>query len=116
MRLEIEQDSESAVCRDEKCKNLIFQLGVLILEIITGQSAEDGGGDLVKWVQETRFRTSIYKMLDPDLGDEYDSQELKGLLTVARLCIKSVNKPTVKTSQILWYLQNKISITQDGVQ
>nr|GMD14458.1 probable receptor-like protein kinase At1g49730 [Ipomoea batatas] len=95
------ESSCSKVCRGERCKNLVFQLGVLILELITGQSAEDGGGDLVKWVQESRFRTSIYKMLDPDLGDEYDSQELKGLLTVARLCIKSANKPAVKTSQIL---------------
>nr|GMD12712.1 probable receptor-like protein kinase At1g49730 [Ipomoea batatas] len=110
------ESSCSKVCRGERCKNLVFQLGVLILELITGQSAEDGGGDLVKWVQESRFRTSIYKMLDPDLGDEYDSQELKGLLTVARLCIKSANKPAVKTSQILWYLQNKIRITQDVVQ
>lgn len=53
---------KSSCSKDEKCKKLIFQLGVLILELITGQSSEDGGSELVKWVQESRFRKSIYSV------------------------------------------------------
>ncbi|VFQ98978.1 unnamed protein product [Cuscuta campestris] len=114
-KTKIPKPSCSAVCVDETCKKLIFQLGVLIPELITGQSSEDGGSELVKWVQESRFRKSIYRVLDPDLGDDYDSQELGGLLRVARLCVNSINKPTVKTPQILRYVQNKIRVNEDDI-
>ncbi|XWS71383.1 hypothetical protein CRYUN_Cryun03dG0133800 [Craigia yunnanensis] len=34
-----------AECMGQECSNIIFQLGVLILELITGQSSEQGGTD-----------------------------------------------------------------------
>ncbi|GFQ02586.1 probable receptor-like protein kinase at1g49730, partial [Phtheirospermum japonicum] len=100
----------SKVCTDEGCKNMIFQLGLVILELITGQSSDKGGVDLIQWVQESNYPRSIHQMIDPDLGNSYDSRELNGLLNVARLCINSVNKPRIYTPQILWYLQKKIGI------
>lgn len=84
----------------------------MILELITGQSSDKGGVDLVEWVQEPRFPRSIQKMIDPDLGNNYDPRELNGLLNVARLCIRSVDRTRVYTPQILWYLQKKIGITR----
>ncbi|KAL3616053.1 hypothetical protein CASFOL_040347 [Castilleja foliolosa] len=102
----------SKVCTDEGCKTMIFQLGLVILELITGQSSDKGGVDLIQWVKESNFPRSIDQMIDPDLGNSYDSKELNGLLNVARLCINSVNKPRVYTPQILWYLQKKIGITR----
>ncbi|XP_051113265.1 probable receptor-like protein kinase At1g49730 [Andrographis paniculata] len=102
----------SKECAVEGCKNIIFQLGLVILELITGQSAEKGGVDLVQWVQESRFPGSIHKMIDPDLGNSYDQRELKGLLSVARLCIRCVDRQSICTPQILWYLQKKIGITR----
>ncbi|CAA0813006.1 Protein kinase superfamily protein [Striga hermonthica] len=102
----------SRVCTDEGCKNMIFQLGLVILELVTGQSSEKGGLDLIEWVKEPNFLRSINKMIDPDLGNTYDRKELNGLLNVARLCIDSVNKQRVCTPQILWYLQKKIGITR----
>lgn len=104
---------EIAECREKGCKDMIFQLGLVILELITGQSSDKGGVDLVKWVQECNFPTSsIHKMIDPDLGNSYNGRELNGLLNVARLCIKSFDKPTIYTPQILWYLQKKIGVTR----
>ncbi|KAK4440555.1 putative receptor-like protein kinase [Sesamum alatum] len=102
----------SKECTEQGCKNMIFQLGLVILELITGQSSEKGGVDLVQWVQESQFPRSIHKMIDPDLGNSYDPRELNGLLNVARLCIKSVDKPRICTPQILWYLQKKIGIAR----
>ncbi|KAM7497003.1 hypothetical protein LguiA_021417 [Lonicera macranthoides] len=103
----------SEECMGQVRGNIICQLGLLILELITGQSSEEeGGSDLIKWVKESGFPRSIYNMLDPDLGDTYDSRELKGLLAVARLCIKSVDKPTNFTLQIYRYLQKKVGIAQ----
>ncbi|CAL5425564.1 unnamed protein product [Camellia sinensis] len=104
------QSSPSKEYRGQVCGNIIFQLGLLILELITGQSSEEGGVDLIQWVEEFRFSRSIHKMLDPDLGNNYDSSELKGLLAVARLCIKSLDKPTLFTPQVFRYLQKKLGI------
>ncbi|KAJ6778010.1 hypothetical protein OIU74_001905 [Salix koriyanagi] len=87
-------------CMDHACGNLTFQLGVLILVLITGQSSEKGSTDLIQWIQESRFRSSIPNMIDPDLGNNYDSRELKNLLAVARLCIKSGDKPKFSIPQI----------------
>lgn len=86
---------------------MIFQLGVLILELITGQSSEKEGTNLVQWAQESSFTSSIHKMLDPDLGNSYDPRELKSLLAVARFCTKTGDKPTVSIQLILRYLQGK---------
>lgn len=83
---------------------------MLILELVTGQSSDEGGDELIQWVQEYRFSRTVHKVLDPDLGDNYDSRELKGLLAVARLCTKSVDKPVEFTPQVLRYLQKKIGI------
>ncbi|XP_047977793.1 probable receptor-like protein kinase At1g49730 isoform X2 [Salvia hispanica] len=99
-------------CRDECCRNVIFQLGLVILELITGQSSDKGGVDLAQWVQEPCFLSSIHKMIDPDLGNSYDARELNGLLNVARLCIRSIDETRIYTPQILWYLQKKIGITR----
>lgn len=103
----------SEECMDRECGNLVFQLGVLILELITGQSSEHGGSDVVQWVQGSRISSSIQNMIDPDLGDSYNQKELKKLLAVARLCIKSRNNPTFPISQVFRYLQKKVVITHE---
>lgn len=97
----------------QECGNIMFQLGVLILELITGQSSENGGADLVQWIRESRFCSSIHKMLDPDLGSSYDSRELKSLLAVAKLCVRDGDKPKASMQQILRYLRKKIEIPRD---
>ncbi|KAF2322551.1 hypothetical protein GH714_018812 [Hevea brasiliensis] len=97
-------------CMNQSCRNIIFQLGVLILELITGQSSEKGSTDLIQWIQGSRFRNSMEKMIDPDLGNSYDSRELKNLLAVARLCIKSGDNPKFSIPRIFLYLQKKVDI------
>ncbi|GKU93728.1 hypothetical protein SLEP1_g7297 [Rubroshorea leprosula] len=109
----VPHSSCSEECMGEECGSIIFQLGVLILELITGQSSEHGGPDLIQWVQGSRLGSSIHMMIDPDLGNNYDHSELKKLLAVARLCIKSKNNPTFPISQVLRYLQKKVVIAHD---
>ncbi|KAK9170262.1 hypothetical protein Syun_002402 [Stephania yunnanensis] len=89
-------------------RNPIFQLGLLILELITGQSPGKEGTDLVQWVQGSNNTHVVHKMIDPDLGNNYDSKELKDLLTLAKLCTKRGAKPTFSIQQILRYLQMKV--------
>ncbi|XP_034895970.1 probable receptor-like protein kinase At1g49730 isoform X2 [Populus alba] len=107
----VPHSSNSEDCMDNTYGDLTFQLGVLILELITGQSSENGTTDLIQWIQESRYRSSIQKMIDPDLGTNYDSRELKNLLAVARLCIKSGDKPKFSIPQIFRYLQKKAENT-----
>lgn len=95
-------------CIEAESRNIIFQLGVLMLELITGQSSEEGGANLIQWVQEYHLGSSIYKLIDPDLGNDYDSRELRNLLEVARLCIKSRDKPVLSAARLFRYLQKKI--------
>ncbi|KAI7750959.1 hypothetical protein M8C21_031789 [Ambrosia artemisiifolia] len=93
-----------------KYGNIMYELGLLILELITGQSSDKTGTDLSQWIEESCFPTSIHNMIDPDLGNNYDSRELKGLLAVARFCIKSADEPNSFTPEIYRYLQKKVSI------
>lgn len=89
----------------------MFQYGVLLLELITGQSFESEGEDLMKWIQDTRFSSEIQKMVDSDLGENYDFGEVRCLLNIARLCTsitKDGDQPKISIRQILRYLQNRL--------
>lgn len=88
----------------------MFQLGILILELITGQSSDQGDSDLVEWIQESCFRNSIYKMIDPDLGNDYDSTQLKKLLSLARLCLRAKDQPDFHLVQIFQYIKMTLEI------
>ncbi|KAF9595938.1 hypothetical protein IFM89_006219 [Coptis chinensis] len=94
-------------CIDQEGKDVVFQLGVLILELITGQSEKEGT-DLVLWVQGPDLAHSVSRMIDPDVENSYNSKELRRLLTVARLCTKSRGKQTCSFQQILRFLQGKL--------
>ncbi|XP_072988980.1 probable receptor-like protein kinase At1g49730 isoform X1 [Typha latifolia] len=92
---------------DQRSRDLVFQFGVLLLELITGQSL-DGEVELVQWVQESGFVYSMHKMVDADLGDSYDSKELKCLLFIARLCTRTGSESLISIRQILRYLQGRV--------
>jgi len=92
---------------DQGRRDAVFQFGVLILELVTGQSLGDED-ELVQWVQESGFAYSMHKMVDADLGDNYDSKQLKSLLIIARLCTRSADGPVISIPQILRYLQGKV--------
>ncbi|KAK8995247.1 hypothetical protein V6N11_069689 [Hibiscus sabdariffa] len=111
--VQMPHSSCSEECMGQECGNIVFQLGVLILELVTGQSSEQGGTDLIQWVQGSRLSSSIHMMIDPDIGNNYDSKELKELLVVARLCLKSKNNPKFPVPQVFRFLQKKVHIPQD---
>ncbi|WVZ61949.1 hypothetical protein U9M48_011754 [Paspalum notatum var. saurae] len=91
---------------------LVFQYGVLVLELVTGQSP-GGDGELVSWVQEPGFAGSMHRMVDADLGGVYDARELRDLVIVARLCTRQRHgedggDAAVSIPQIVRYLQGKV--------
>ncbi|PVH63449.1 hypothetical protein PAHAL_2G031200 [Panicum hallii] len=92
---------------------LVFHYGVLVLELVTGQSP-GGDGELVRWVQEPGFAGSMHRMVDADLGGVYDARELRDLVIVARLCTRHEHGScggggaAVSIPQIVRYLQGKV--------
>ncbi|XP_020275735.1 probable receptor-like protein kinase At1g49730 [Asparagus officinalis] len=104
------KESNASLSQDyinQKRRNAVFQFGMLILELVTGQSLGDED-ELVHWVQESEFAYSMHKMVDADLGDNYDSKELKSLLLIARLCTRTGDEAAISIPQILRYLQGKV--------
>ncbi|XP_078436318.1 protein kinase superfamily protein [Wolffia australiana] len=90
-------------------RSVLFQLGALILELVTGQSFGSQGADLVRWIEGSDFSRSMEQMVDSDLGEAYDSGELRNLLSVARLCVSKVNGgPSFSISHVLRFLQSKL--------
>lgn len=90
---------------------MLFQFGALILELVTGQSFGSQGADLLRWIQRADFSHSMNQMVDSDLGNAYDSSELKSLLFVARLCIRTGGRgpPPFSISHVLRFLQRKVN-------
>lgn len=95
---------------NQRNRDTVFQLGVLILELITGQSMGDEN-ELLRWIQGSGIAYSMHKMVDTDLGGNYDSRELKSLLIIARLCTKVDDESIISIPQILRYLQGKMDST-----
>ncbi|KAG2631725.1 probable receptor-like protein kinase At1g49730 isoform X1 [Panicum virgatum] len=97
---------------EQRRAGLVFQYGVLVLELVTGQSP-GGDGELVRWVQEPGFAGSMHRMVDADLGGVYDARELRDLVNVARLCTRHEpggggDGAAVSIPQIVRYLQGKV--------
>jgi hypothetical protein len=95
---------------EQRRRDVAFQYGVLVLELVTGQSP-GGDGELVRWVQEPGFAGSMHRMLDADLGAAFDTAELRDLVLVARLCTRrggGDDDDVVSMPQVVRYLQGKV--------
>lgn len=105
---------------EQRRRDLVFRYGVLLLELVTGQSPGAVGedGELVRWVQEPGFAGSMHRMVDADLGDAYDAGELRSLVVLARICTRTrrggggggddEHAGVVSMPRIVRYLQGKV--------
>lgn len=95
---------------EQRRAGLAFQYGVLVLELVTGQSP-GADGELVRWAQDPGSAASVHRMVDADLGGVYDARELRDLVAVARLCTRDDRDDgagVVTIPQIVRYLQGKL--------
>lgn len=102
---------------EQRRRELVYQYGVLLLELVTGQSPGGGDGELVRWVQEPGFAGSMQRMVDADLGGTYDAGELRDLVIVARLCTRTAAHGAaagVSIPHVLRYLQGKVEEKNRG--
>ncbi|XP_062195099.1 probable receptor-like serine/threonine-protein kinase At5g57670 [Phragmites australis] len=71
---------------DEKTD--IFAFGVLLLEIITGRRPIDCSKlSLLQWAKPLLEAGQVTELADPNLGDDYDKDQLKRMVAVASRCI-----------------------------
>ncbi|KAK3015170.1 hypothetical protein RJ639_005316 [Escallonia herrerae] len=91
---------------DEKID--VYSYGVVLLELITGKKAihtnqEANPESLVLWARSLLSCGLCEHLIDPSLGRDYNEDEVKTMITVARLCLlhSSSRRPTIKTVQFL---------------
>ncbi|XP_073128169.1 protein kinase STUNTED-like isoform X2 [Henckelia pumila] len=87
---------------DEKID--VYSYGVVILELITGNEAIRTSPDsnqecLVLWARSLLNSGLSERLIDPNLHGEHDEDEMKVMMTVARLCLlhSSSRRPAMKT-------------------
>ncbi|KAJ6817115.1 receptor-like cytosolic serine/threonine-protein kinase RBK2 [Iris pallida] len=81
----------------------VFAYGVLLLELITGRKAIDSSKQsLVIWAKPLLERKNIRELVDPSLGDAYDSAELNRVTNTAYLCIQqsSILRPRMSQARM----------------
>lgn len=80
-------------------KTDVFAFGVLLLELITGRRAVDScRQSLVIWAKPLLDANNVKELIDPCLGDAYNSGEMKRAMSIASMCIDhaSTMRPHMK--------------------
>ncbi|KAF5205423.1 Kinase family protein [Thalictrum thalictroides] len=89
---------------DEKTD--VFAFGVLLLELITGRQALDNTQQsLVIWAKPFLNKNKIRELIDPSIGDAYDSRQMNHVVLTASLCIHQSSILRPKMSQVIKLLR-----------
>ncbi|XVF55459.1 hypothetical protein PTKIN_Ptkin06aG0037700 [Pterospermum kingtungense] len=106
-------------------KTDVYSFGVLLLEIISGQTVVDfdlehGEHYLVQKAWEFYRANSILQMVDPVIGTNYPEEEAVRFIKVGLLCVQEMTKLRPKMSTALKMLTNdidigRVQITQPGL-
>ncbi|XP_022722581.1 receptor-like cytosolic serine/threonine-protein kinase RBK2 [Durio zibethinus] len=100
---------------DEKTD--VYAFGVLLLELITGRQAVDSSQQsLVMWAKPLIKENKIEELVDPTLGDAYDSDQMKRVTATASICIhqSAVNRPQM--SQVVNILKGDLNCLETLMQ
>ncbi|XAR52541.1 Non-specific serine/threonine protein kinase [Bertholletia excelsa] len=91
---------------DEKTD--VFAFGVLLLELITGREAlDDSQHSLVLWAKPLLTDSNVHQLVDPSLGDNYDSKEMGRVILTASLCIDQSPILRPRMSQVVTLLRGE---------
>ncbi|PIN26077.1 Serine/threonine protein kinase [Handroanthus impetiginosus] len=89
---------------DEKTD--VFAFGVLLLELITGRRALDySQQSLVMWAKPLLKKNKIRELIDPSLGEEYNTMQMNLMILVASLCVQQSSIKRPRMSQVLLLLK-----------
>ncbi|KAM7254277.1 hypothetical protein ACFE04_031959 [Oxalis oulophora] len=92
---------------DEKTD--VFAFGVLLLELVTGRRALDySQQSLVMWAKPLLKNNEIIELIDPSLGNDYDSRQLNLVIFAAALCIQQSSLRRPQISQVIQLLNGNL--------
>ncbi|KAK6159623.1 hypothetical protein DH2020_006937 [Rehmannia glutinosa] len=83
---------------DEKID--VYSYGVVLLELITGKEAVQTSQErFVVWARSLLTCGLDERLIDPNLNEDYNKDEMKAVMTAARLCLlhSSSRRPTMRT-------------------
>ncbi|KAI4307226.1 hypothetical protein L6164_030436 [Bauhinia variegata] len=83
----------------------VYAFGVVLLELLSGRKAI--GGDypkgqesVVMWASPILNRGKISQLLDPDLGNNYDQDQMERMILAATLCVRRAPRARPQMSVI----------------
>ncbi|KAH7431528.1 hypothetical protein KP509_08G053800 [Ceratopteris richardii] len=104
-------DPEYLTTRRLTDKSDIYSYGVLLLELVTGRAAVQDNVNLVEWTKRNLATGgSILSIIDPDVKRTCDIEELKGLLTLVRMCTRDEGNRRPSIQQVIRWLQEKLDL------
>ncbi|CAL4885138.1 unnamed protein product [Urochloa decumbens] len=92
-------------------KTDVFGFGILLLELITGQTALEFGkssnqkGAMLDWVKKMHQEKQLDILVDKGLGNKYDRIELEEMVQVALLCTQFLPGHRPKMSEVVRMLE-----------
>uniref|UniRef100_A0A453PGR3 non-specific serine/threonine protein kinase n=1 Tax=Aegilops tauschii subsp. strangulata TaxID=200361 RepID=A0A453PGR3_AEGTS len=92
-------------------KTDVFGFGILLLELITGQTALEFGkssnqkGAMLDWVKKMHQEKKLDVLVDKGLGSSYDHIELEEMVQVALLCTQYLPGHRPKMSEVVRMLE-----------
>ncbi|KAJ1280845.1 hypothetical protein BS78_04G263300 [Paspalum vaginatum] len=92
-------------------KTDVFGFGILLLELITGQTALEFGkssnqkGAMLDWVKKMHQEKQLDILVDKGLGSKYDCIELEEMVQVALLCTQFLPGHRPKMSEVVRMLE-----------
>ncbi|KAF7829274.1 receptor-like cytosolic serine/threonine-protein kinase RBK1 [Senna tora] len=92
---------------DEKTD--VFAFGVLLLELITGRRAVDSCSrqSLVLWAKPLLQDNNVNELVDPRLGESYDSTEMTRVMFTASLCVHHLSSDRPYMGQVVHLLRGE---------
>uniref|UniRef100_A0A804UB53 non-specific serine/threonine protein kinase n=1 Tax=Zea mays TaxID=4577 RepID=A0A804UB53_MAIZE len=92
-------------------KTDVFGFGILLLELVTGQTALEFGktanqkGAMLDWVKKTHQEKKLDVLVDQGLRGGYDKMELEEMVRVALLCTQYLPGHRPKMSEVVRMLE-----------
>ncbi|KAG6435909.1 hypothetical protein SASPL_100790 [Salvia splendens] len=88
----------------------VYAYGVVLLELLSGRkpissNCEKGQESLVMWAKPILTSDKFTTLLDPNLGSNYDHDQVERMLLAASLCIRRAPRARPQMSQVLKLLQ-----------
>ncbi|KAF9599769.1 hypothetical protein IFM89_001715 [Coptis chinensis] len=95
----------------------VYAYGVVLLEILSGRKpisneCPKGQESLVMWAKPILNGGKIVQLLDPILGDSYDSEQMERMALAACLCIRRAPRARPHMSLVLKLLLGDIEVTK----